>query len=483
VYFVVPLFPDRFGAMAKRPNILLITTDTQRFDTINAMGYPHAKSPHLDRLAREGVVFTQGHTCSPVCCPARTSLMRGVIENGLSEASTHQPMMTDPLRDAGYVCVMSGKTHFGAIPDSFEINYAIGGSKHGDSDDLYKAHLDALGFERDQGFPHEVPPNDFYDGFVTTMAIRGMEEAIEQYPDRPFFAFCSMTSPHGPMDPPKPWDTHYALDELPPQPLNPTTENEPQHTQRLLGLEIRQKPMAEIDEKRRLYYGLASYCDDQVGRILSFLDERGLREDTLVIFTSDHGIDLYDHGFDNKHHYYDNTWRIPFIVSQPGTIEPGERAFANWTDLTATILATAGVEAPWVQGLDLYGPLVAGDDSPRKCAVATLYRSCALATSRWKLEYYFDDGSCRLFDRLNDPGEYTNLSESADHAEVKQAMTAALLEWRGSLLDVAHLQSQPPGGGPVARRLKTQYGELRGSDSEARVSERAVTIDDTFASL
>ncbi|MBK34901.1 MAG: hypothetical protein CME26_05150 [Gemmatimonadetes bacterium] len=475
--------------MTERPNILLITTDTQRCDTIGAMGYPHAKSPHLDRFAREGVVFTQGHTCSPVCCPARTSLMRGVhppvhgvIENGMS-ATTDQPMMTDPLREAGYVCVMSGKTHFGPMPDSFEIDYSIGGSKHGDNDDLYKAHLNALGFPRDNGFPHDVPARDFYDAFVTSNAIRGMEEAIEQHSDRPFFAFCSMTSPHGPMDPPKPWDTHYALDELPPPPLNPSTEHEPQHTRRLLDLQPRQNPKEGIERKRQLYYGLASYCDDQAGRLLDFLDRKGLREKTLVIFTSDHGIDLYDHGFDNKHHYYNNTWRVPFMMSQPGTLDPGEREFANWTDLTATILGTAGVDAPWVQGFDLYDALREGAGSPRKCAVGTLYRSCALATTRWKLEYYFDDGSSRLFDRRNDPEERNDLSGSEMHAEVRQAMTVALLEWRGSLLDVSHLQTLPTGGGPVARRLKEGYGDLRGNESEIRVNERAQAIEEDFSSV
>ena len=186
-----------------------------------------------------------------------------------------------------------------------------------------------------------------------------------------------MVSPHGPLDPPGKWGDLYKSSDLPPAPRNPSTEGEPAHTRSLLALDERASASDEhIDRSRRLYYGLSAYCDHQVGRLLDFLETEGLRDDTLVIFTSDHGTDLYDHGFDNKHHWYDNTWRVPLILSKPGSLPAGvTRDFAVWNDLTATILGAAGLDFPPVQGFDLYTSLAAGDPSPRRCAVGTVYLS------------------------------------------------------------------------------------------------------------
>jgi len=470
------------------PNILLITTDTQRCDTLNCMGYDFAISPHTDRLASEGIMFTQGHTSSPVCSPTRCSLLTGLhtpihgcIENGVKPRGG-LIAFTDRLKEAGYTNIMSGKTHFGPLPKSFDIDFSTSGGKRGESGDIYSQHLIDHGYTRSDGHPNPIPEDLFYDAFVTTKAIEGIELARTQS-DGPFFAFCSMVSPHGPLDPPGKWADLYTDDMLPPLPKNPSTEGEPEHTQRLLDLRAHGKNTPEeMRLTQRLYYGLASYCDHQVGRLMQYLDENGLRENTLVIFTSDHGIDMFDHGFDNKHHWYDNTWRIPFILSQPGTLKAGEtREFATWNDIPATILGAAGLTEPSFQGFDLYGPLVDGQTSPRQCAVGTLFKSCALATKKWKLEYYFIEGQARLFDRVNDPGEYTDLSESSDHQPVLNALKEALLSWRSDIMDVAYLHDVTKGGGPVAQRVGKWVPEMCGTDAEERLNQKAVAIDATFS--
>ncbi len=118
--------------MTCKPNLLLITTDTQRWDTLNCMGSPFAHSPHADRLAAEGVMFTQGHTSSPVCGPARSSLItalhapiHGVWENGMTRL-THFPTLPDLLKERGYTNIMVGKQHFGQTPDTFDIEIGNG---------------------------------------------------------------------------------------------------------------------------------------------------------------------------------------------------------------------------------------------------------------------------------------------------------------------------------------------------------------------
>jgi arylsulfatase A-like enzyme len=350
---------------------------------------------------------------------------------------------------------------------------------------LYTTHLAEHGYTKPTAYPHDVPEDLFFDAFATTKTIEAIEKSLSDNPDAPFFAFCSMHAPHGPLHPPGSWGTLYSDDDLPPFPANPSIDSEPEHAKKLLGLRERgRRSEEEINEVRRLYYGFSAYCDHQVGRMLDFLEEKGLTENTLVIFTSDHGIDLYDHGFDNKHVYYDNTWRIPFLMRMPGTLEAeATREFAIWNDIPATILGVAGLSSDTIQGFDLFSPVAAGEPSPIRCAVSSLYKSCALATTRWKLEYYFEEGVCRLFDREKDPGEYNDLSASEPHDKVRAALTEALLRWRSDILDTEFLKARSQGSAPVAARVSGFVKEMTGRDPEERLNQRAEEIDTRYTDL
>ncbi len=476
-----------------RPNILLITTDTQRCDTLACMGSPHAVSPSLDRLAREGVLFDNAHTASPVCSPARCSLLTGLhtpvhgcIENGIGRR-TDLMVFPDLLAGAGYHNIMVGKTHFGPVPDSFHARFVLRGEKNQDADDFYAEHIRRHGYGRATGHPNPVPPELFVDAYCADVTMREIDRAVDENKG-PFFAFCSLLSPHGPIDPPGAWADLYSD-----RPLPGTDEPEarvadqPAQMRRLLGMAedvvagrvARGGSDAERRKaQRRLYYGLAAYCDAQVGRLLEHLDRRGLRQNTLVIFSSDHGSTRFDHEFEDKHNYYDASWRVPLLLSMPGTLPQGEkRDFAVWNDLTATILGAAGLSSPVVQGFDLFDPLRQGQPSPRRCAVGTLFLSCALATRRWKLEYYFDEGRGRLFDRANDPRERNDLYASADHRPVRDALQHALLTWRCETADIGGLQDRCGGGGPVAKRVARWVKETSGLDAERRLNDRAQAVD------
>ncbi|HEX2185991.1 MAG TPA: sulfatase-like hydrolase/transferase [Chloroflexota bacterium] len=479
--------------MSERLNVLLITTDTSRCDTLSVYGNPHAISPHLDGLAREGVLFEQGHSPAPVCMPARCSLLTGVhtpvhgcIENGIGRRTDLTPF-PDLLAAAGYTSIMVGKTHFGPIPDSFHVQHTVKGEKSSDAEDCYAEHLRRHGYARATRHPNPVPEELFCEAFLVDRTIQEIDRAVS-HGGAPFFAFCSLLSPHGPLDPPGRWATAY--DDRPLPPLNYVPGEERRHPRQLrllLGLDEGDRlprladgtpDTAQIDARKRLYYGLAAYCDAQIGRLLRYLDEAGLRRNTLVIFTSDHGTQLYDHGFDDKHTFYDASWRVPLILSLPGTLPQGaRRGFATWNDLTATILAAAGLESPSVQGFDLLGPLARGADSPRGCAVSVLYRSCALATPRWKLEYYLEDGTGRLFDRLADPLERHDRYDDPERLAVRQELLHALLTWRAELVDVQFLHEHTGGGGPVAVRAASHTRAIRGVDAEQRLNDRVAAID------
>jgi arylsulfatase len=501
--------------MADRFNVLLITTDTSRVDTLScyapSTGYAGAISPSLDKLAGEGVVFDQAHTPAPVCVPARCSLLTGThtpvhgsIENGVARRDD-LTLFPDLLAGAGYRNIMVGKTHFGPVPESFHVQHLLRGEKSGNGDDFYGRHMRAHGFPRATSHPNPVPEEIFCDAFLSDTMVREIDRAVGEDEHRPFFAFLSLPSPHAPLDPPGRWQT--IMDDRPLPRLNYVLgeeERHPQHLRFLVGLEEQSSTDAataqvmaahagwhdplprradgaadvtEIERQRRLYYGLAGYVDAQLGRLFAFLDERGLRDSTLVVFTSDHGQQYYDHGFNDKHTFYDESWRVPLIMRLPGVIPSGERRrFAMWNDLNATILAAAGLHSPTTQGFDLLGPLGRGEESPRRCAVSHLYKACALATERWKLEYGLEEGRGRLWDRVNDPLEQRDLWDDPNYADVRNAMTHALLTWRSDLTDVQWLQAHTSGGGPVAVRAAANTATFRGSDAEARLNERAEAI-------
>ncbi len=495
----------------KKPNILLITTDTQRWDTLKCMGNEHAISPNLDKLASEGVLFTNAHTSSPVCSPTRCSLLTGLhtpihgcIENGINRR-TDVEVFPDYLKKQGYTNIMVGKTHFGPVPDSFDIQFLLHGEKSSGSDDFYGRHLKKHGFERASSHPNPIPEELFMDAFLVDTTIEQIDK-VQAEKKGPFFAFCSMPSPHGPIDPPGKWANIY--EDIPLPEINYVEgeiENHPLHLRRLIGtLNIKEKTKKndncqsktemfreavgniysdsckeKIDEHRRRYYGLAAYCDAQIGRLMEYLDKKGLRENTLVIFTSDHGQQYFDHGFNDKHNYYDSTWRIPFIMSMPGTIPEGEkRNFAIWNDITATILAAGDTEMNSCQGFDLFTPLKNNDKSPRKYAVGTLYKSAAIATKKWKLEYYIEEAEGRLFDRLNDPLEQKDLYNNEEYKEVQNKLLQGLLTWRANIYDVEKLIKNTGGGGPVAKRIARHTKQMTGRDAEEQLNSLIEGIDD-----
>lgn len=499
--------------MKEKPNLLLITTDTQRCDTLRCMGNANAISPNIDRLASEGVMFTQAHTSAPVCMPARSCLITGLhtpihgaIENGTTRL-THFPTFPDLLKEEGYWNIMVGKTHFGEVPAGFDV--IIEGE--------HKDYLKQLGYDPDdlKVHPTPVPEEHFRETWLVDQTIEQIEKSRQD--DRPFFAFCSMPAPHPPETPPGKWMECYKDVPLPELNYSPGEEQEqPAHTKRLLGIEPTNKRLSgesktdvsywreaigriyepehdeTIREVRRLYYAYAAYCDAQIGRLIDYLDKNDLRRNTLVIFTSDHGQQYFDHGFNDKHNWYDESWRIPFIVSMPGTLPVSEeREFAIWNDIPTTLLAAAGTSCQTMQGFDLFTPLVEGKPSPRKCAVGTLYKSCAFATRRWKLEYYFEESAGRLFDRLNDPKEQIDRYADSDYADIRNEMLHALLSWRSDIIDLRALidgtRAKPKpmdrkkdsrsGYLLVAPRISLHTREMNGTDSERRLNERATRID------
>lgn len=185
-----------------------------------------------------------------------------------------------------------GRTHFGPVPASFDVVLETKGEKNADGNDFYAEHIRALGYSRLTNHPNPVPEEEFIDAYITTRTI-GELDRWQREGYGPFFAFCSMLSPHGPFDPPGQWASLYDDRSLPEVNVREgETASHPAPLKRLLGLG--DEPDRMPDETRRLYHGLAAYCDHQVGRLTDYLGRTGLRDNTLVIFTSDHGQETGD---------------------------------------------------------------------------------------------------------------------------------------------------------------------------------------------
>jgi len=225
-----------------------------------------------------------------------------------------------------------------------------------------------------------------------------------------------------------------------------------------------------INEFRRKYYALANYADHQVGRILDYLDERGLTENTHVIFTSDHGTNLYNHGMQEKYNFFDDSWRTPLILRGPSLPKNITQEFAAGVDVSATILAIAQAQRPpGFNGFDLVGALQRGEPPMRIHGVAgSLLQGYAVVASKWKLTYYLDDRRGQLFDRINDPQEMVNLFDDAKHADVKSRLLVALLQWRAALEPVKWLQGHDAKGQvfPNAKYVYEYTMNLTGTEPE-----------------
>jgi uncharacterized sulfatase len=466
-----------------RPNILLITTDQQNAEIMGCAGNPVVQTPHLDRLAREGVFFAEAYTPHPVCTPARTSIFTGQTAKhhgvhyninlredradpphwtGLAADATPFPEM---LRREGYRTALFGKLHTKQAGDrNFGVEtmrLAEGKGQFvefGTAPDDYRRYLQERGYPDsawrtweepgyfDRGFtPSPLPVEDYIDTWTATEALRWLDEDDE----KPFFAWVSFSGPHTPWDPPAPYDRMYDPDEIP-EPARREGELEEKHpdwvdciaqtvpatppfsrdNSREPGI---QNAYARFSERQRremlaAYYGQITLIDAQIGRLLGDLDERGLADNTLVIFTTDHGDYLGNNwAFFKYGAQYDSLSRIPFLMRWPGHMPAGSecRRMVSLIDIAPTICEA--VEVDPVDPMDGQSilPLLADDGVPWRDHLVFDGKPRCVANAKWKY-LLWPDGFAELYDRESDPHELHNRIDDADLAGTREAMHAML---------------------------------------------------------
>lgn len=450
----------------ERPNILWICTDQQRFDTIAALGNNHIRTPNIDRLVAEGVAFTHAFAQNPVCTPSRASFLTGRYPRTTGARRNGQTIPSDEiliskmLADAGYDCGLSGKLHLAPcqnrVEERIDDGYRVFHWSHHPHPDWkeneYIQWLESKGHSWKDiyrpngkrafgGIPAEL--------HQTTWCCDRAIDFIDAKRQGPWMMSVNIFDPHHPFDPPKEYLDRYDPDALPDPDYKPgELDNKPifqqiDHNGAYGGTLIGFSKLSprERREVTAAYYAMIELIDDNVGRLVRHLDATGQRENTIIIFMSDHGELLGDHGIYLKGpHMYDCSIRVPLIFSWPGRFKEGlgSDAMVELVDIVPTLLDSLAIDIPMrVQGRSFYD-ICTGNADPhdhRNSIYAEYYIGMpfhrelsdkpmvtTVRTRTAKLSSYAGLDIGELYDLAADPGEHDNLWDDARYRDLKMEM-------------------------------------------------------------
>ena len=460
----------------ERPNIIFIITDQQRFDTIAELGFHYMETPNLDRLVREGVSFTGCHVTAASCAPARASLFKGYFPHTtgiLKNADRWRRSWIELLNESGYHCTNVGKMHTWPFetPLGFDERYVVENKDRYLEGRYYFDEWDkALRFrglvkqqrelyrqlddysDRLGAFEWELPEDTHPDNFVGDMACWWLDAHPNTEP-KPLFLQIGFPGPHPPYDPVMRYADSYLEKELPLYDVSAEElENQPPPFQELRdhnskidhdSVIMPLQPTQEQRHRQRAYYcANVTMIDEKVGQIVDSLERNGYLDNSVIIFTSDHGDCLTDHGHSQKWTMYDLITQIPLIVWSPGRFPAGHvvDALCQQMDLGPTILDLAGVETPATMEAITMLPALQGDSWAGRDFVYAEQAKDGILThadfmtmvrnDKWKLVHFLDESYGQLFDLENDPREVNNLWDDEDSIEAKRLMLSELREWR-----------------------------------------------------
>lgn len=490
--------------MKKKPNILLITSDQQHWNTIGVFNR-EISTPHLDRLVREGTTFGRAYCSNPTCTPSRASIITGLYPSQHGAWTLGTKLLEDrhtigeDFHEAGYKTALIGKAHFQplqgtetypsieAYPTLQDLNYwrtfdePFYGFHHVElaRNHTNEAHVGqhyALWMEekgctnwRDYFRPPTgtMDPTHTYtwpipeEYHYNTWIAERTNALLEQYKDNdePFFLWSSFFDPHPEYLVPEPWDTMYDPERLtipaivpgehdknPPH-FRKTQELDPDFSDLMeTGFSIHgyeshlryaygeKKLLTDEDRKKlvAIYYGMISMMDNYIGKILDKLDALGLAEDTIVVFTTDHGHFFGQHGLQAKGGFhYEDLIKLPFIVRYPGQVPAGKQsdAIQSLVDLAPTFLSMSGL--PPVQGMsgvDQSEVWLGRQAQARDHAIVefrhepTTIHQKTYVDGRYKITVYYNQTYGEIFDLQVDPGELNNLWDEPAYTRLKMEL-------------------------------------------------------------
>ncbi|HLJ92220.1 MAG TPA: sulfatase-like hydrolase/transferase [Gemmataceae bacterium] len=437
----------RAAELPSRPNILILFSDDQRADTIHALGNTHIQTPNLDRLVQEGTTFTHAYCMGAlqgaVCVPSRAMLLTGRTLFRVKTNLQGQPTWPETFGRAGYSTFITGKWH----------NEAPG---------LLRSFVEGRAvFLGGMGDPYKLPVEDISENHqlvnrrlsgthsVQLFADNVIDFLKRQKPDKPFLAYVAFNCPHDPRLAPPAYHAKYNSNK-PPLPANYL----PQHPFNNGALVLRDEKLAPWPRTPEIvrqhladYYSAITFLDDQVGRILQALHASGQYDNTLIVFSSDHGLAIGSHGLFGKQNLYDHSMHAPLILAGPGVPKNERRnALCYLLDIFPTLGERAHVAGPpGSEGKSLVPILTGKLDSVRQ-SLFTAYTNVqrAVRDDRWKLIVYPQINKIQLFDLQNDPAEIHDLAAEPAHKGEGTRLTALLTDWQEQLGDRQPLHTDKP---------------------------------------
>jgi choline-sulfatase len=441
-----------------RPNFLFIMADQMAGPALPASGQPVVQAPNLERMAAEGVLFASAYCASPLCAPSRASLLTGQLPSrsgaydNAAEFPSSIPTFAHYLRDMGYHTSLCGKMHL-IGPDQLH------GFEERLTTDIYPADF---GWTPDWERPEQRPSwyhnmlsivqagtcltsNQLdFDREVAFQAVKKIYDLARQGDGRPFCLVASFTHPHDPFAIPQDyWDRYDPADidlptvtPIPPEQLDPHSRR----VRHVCDLNRYQQTPERVKNARHAYYGAISFVDDQVGKLLQALAATGLADNTVVVFTSDHGEMLGERGLWYKMNFFEWSARVPLIFYAPGRFAPRRVAgHVSLLDLLPTLveLAAGDGHSPAldsaIDGRSLV-PLLQGDGANwPDTAVSEILFEGALAPcfmirqGRYKYIYSEPDPD-QIYDLKADPNELDNLAGCPDYEPLRSSFLSQVLD-------------------------------------------------------
>ena len=453
-----------------RPNVLFIISDDLNAD-LGCYGHPLVQTPNIDRLAARGVRFDRAYCAYPLCGPSRNSFLTGLYPNTNGILTNSQIFrqtipahvsLPQAFRQQGYFAVRIGKLYHYAVPTS------IGTNGH-DDPGSWEVETNPAGVDRldDEPLIYSLTPGQF-GGTLSWLASEhpdaehtdGLEAADAEWilercarqPERPFFLAVGFFRPHTPYVSPKKYFEKYPLARIP---LVQGVADDQKDIPRAALMSYKKEQDKLTDDLRRqaiqAYFASISFMDAQAGRVLAALDRLGLRQNTIVVFTSDHGYHLGEHGLWQKQSLFEQSARVPLIIAGPGVAQPGTvaRTPVGLIDLYPTLAELSGVKVPvaiqgqslapilrdptatgrgWALTAVVRGPAAVrrGETGP-KAGGARRFFGYSLRTARWRYSEWDEGKEGReLYDHETDPEEIHNLADAASQAAVIRELSAQL---------------------------------------------------------
>lgn len=447
-----PALYAQSGGSSGPKNVLFLICDDLNCD-LSCYGHSQVQSPNIDRLAAKGVRFANAYCQYPLCGPSRASFMTGLYPDQtlihrnavyLRERLPSVQSIPQMFRDAGYFATRIGKIYHYNVPkhigtsghdDPYSWNYTINprGRDVEDEDKIFSLRPGSFGGTL-SWLAAEGSAREQTDGIAATEAVKQLEKYARD--KQPFYLAVGLYRPHTPYVAPKRYFDMYPLEEIEiPEIPSGYLETLPEPARKSI---TRKREQVNLDPKLarqaiQAYYASITFADAQLGRILDALEENELDENTVVLFTSDHGYHMGEHGHWQKTTLFENAARVPLIIAGPGVEAKGKtsEAPAEMIDFYPTLAELCDLQPPsHVAGVSLAPALRDPAARPRDSALTQYNNGYSLRTDRYRFTLWGKNGELgsELYDHRHDPQEMNNLAGEPDYAKTQQRLSQKLAE-------------------------------------------------------